>query len=98
MAEKAPKLTDQELTAELQKLEGWQLVDGQIVRTFRFVDFVTAIRFVNDAAKLAEDAGHHPDLDIRYNQVRASLVTHDSGGVTSKDTHLAEQLNQAADR
>jgi hypothetical protein len=37
-------------------------------------DFRAALRFVNQLADLAEEAGHHPDIDIRYNQVRLGLV------------------------
>ena len=98
MAETARKLTSDELSTELQNLEGWKLVDGQIVHIFRFADFREAIRFVNAAAELAEAAGHHPDLDIRYNQVHCALSTHDSGGVTAKDTQLAKQLDEASSR
>jgi len=38
------------------------------VRTYKFEDFVTALAFVNRIAGLAEKAGHHPDIDIRYNR------------------------------
>ena len=51
--------------------------------------FPDAIAFVNNVADLAEGAGHHPDIDIRYNRVRLALVTHDAGGLTSKDFDLA---------
>jgi 4a-hydroxytetrahydrobiopterin dehydratase len=44
---------------------------------------------------LAEKAGHHPDIDIRYNKVRLALVTHDAGGLTSKDFDLAAQADKA---
>jgi 4a-hydroxytetrahydrobiopterin dehydratase len=41
---------------------------------------------------LAEEAGHHPDIDIRYNRVRLGLVTHDAGGLTAKDFDLAARI------
>jgi len=37
------------------------------------------LAFVNRVGERAEQAGHHPDIDIRYNQVRLGLVTHDAG-------------------
>jgi 4a-hydroxytetrahydrobiopterin dehydratase len=43
---------------------------------------------------LAEQAGHHPDIDIRYNKVRLGLVTHDAGGLTGKDFDLAASVNK----
>ena len=51
--------------------------------------FPAAIAFVNQVANLAEEAGHHPDIDIRYNRVRLALVSHDAGGLTTKDFAVA---------
>ena len=59
------------------------------MRTFLFKDFRASLAFVNKVGDLAEDAGHHPDIDIRYNKVRLALVTHDAGGITQKDFDLA---------
>ena len=41
----------------------------------------------------AEAAGHHPDIDIRYNKVRLALVSHDKGGLTERDMKMAQALN-----
>ena len=40
-------------------------------------------------AELAEQAQHHPDIDIRWNKVTLALTTHDAGGLTDKDYSLA---------
>lgn len=90
------KLTDDEVHRSLQQLKGWTLQDGAIVLKCTFKDFVAAMAFVNDVAQLAEAAGHHPDIDIRYNRVRLALVTHDAGGITSNDTALAQKINNLA--
>ena len=37
-------------------------------------------------------ADHHPDLDIRYNQVRVALRTHSADAVTDKDLALARTV------
>jgi 4a-hydroxytetrahydrobiopterin dehydratase len=42
--------------------------------------------------ELAERAGHHPDIDIRYNTVKLTLSTHDAGGLTTKDFDLARAI------
>jgi len=49
---------------------------------------------VNCVGELAEEAGHHPDIDIRYNRVRLGLVTHDAGGITAKDFDLAARAEK----
>ena len=49
--------------------------------------------FVNRVAEEAEKAGHHPDIDIRYNKVRLALISHDKGGLTERDMRMAQTLN-----
>ncbi len=85
-----------EITERLRALPGWQLQDGQLVRTVRFRDFREAMAFVKKLAEAAEERQHHPNIDIRYNKVRLALVTHDAGGITDKDTELAGFINQIA--
>jgi 4a-hydroxytetrahydrobiopterin dehydratase len=71
----------------------WGIEDASITYTFKFEDFLEAMRFVNQVAELAQKADHHPDIDIRYNKVSITLSTHDAGGVTQKDIDLAEQID-----
>lgn len=82
-------LTSTEIASRLGSLPGWRVESGELVRTFQFGDFLGSMAFVNQVAGLAEQAGHHPDIDIRYNKVRLGLVTHDAGGLTAKDFDLA---------
>jgi 4a-hydroxytetrahydrobiopterin dehydratase len=84
----------QELLDALNGVPGWVVDDGALVRAVAFDTFSEAIKFVNRVAELAEAAGHHPDIDIRYNRVRLALVTHDAGGgVTDRDLALAAQVS-----
>ena len=62
---------------------------------YRFADFRAALAFVNRVGELAERAGHHPDIDIRYNTVTLTLCTHDAGGLTTKDFELARAIDRA---
>jgi 4a-hydroxytetrahydrobiopterin dehydratase len=82
-------LTDAEISTRLKSLPDWKVESGELTRTFAFKDFVASLAFVNKVGELAEKAGHHPDIDIRYNRVRLALVTHDAGGITTKDFDLA---------
>lgn len=77
-------LPAEEVTLRLAQLPGWRIDTGELVKTFTFSDFRAALRFVNQVGELAEAAGHHPDIDIRYNRVRLSLITHDAKGLTRK--------------
>lgn len=89
-----PKMTDVQTKELLAQQPEWKLEDGKLVRDWTFKDFVAAMHFVNAIAALAEAAGHHPDIDIRYNQVRLGLVSHDAGGVTERDAAMAKTIGQ----
>jgi len=83
-----------EAEARLRNLPDWKIEAGELVKTFTFRDFMASLQFVNAVGELAEQAGHHPDIDIRYNKVRLSLTTHDAGGLTEKDFNLASQADR----
>jgi 4a-hydroxytetrahydrobiopterin dehydratase len=87
-----PILSATELSQALTSLPGWKASGQNLEQSFDFADFVGAMRFVNSIAEAAERAGHHPDIDIRYNKVHQSLSSHDSGGITERDTALAAEI------
>lgn len=89
-------LSSADVASRLTTLPDWRVESGELVRTFQFSDFRAAVAFVNRVADLAEEAGHHPDIDIRYNKVRLALVTHDAGGITAKDFDLSGAANKLA--
>jgi 4a-hydroxytetrahydrobiopterin dehydratase len=89
-----PKLTHEALKTALNSLPDWHLDGGKLVRDYKFPGFIEAMAFVNQVAEIAESANHHPDIDIRYNEVRLGLISHDSGGVTSRDINLATRIGR----
>jgi len=89
-------LAEKDLRHRLSELPGWSYGNNSIERLFGFKDFAAAVKFVNKVAEAAEQANHHPDIDIRYNKVRMSLTSHDSGGVTTRDLRMAKQISDIA--
>jgi 4a-hydroxytetrahydrobiopterin dehydratase len=89
-----PKLTAAQIKSALVALPDWKKTGVTIARTFELKDFPAAIRFVNAVAKLAEQAAHHPDIDIRWNKVTLTLTTHSEGGLTEKDFKLARHVER----
>jgi 4a-hydroxytetrahydrobiopterin dehydratase len=85
-------LTPAEIEEVLKTHPSWELRAGKLVREWTFKDFVEAMTFVNRVATLAETAGHHPDIDIRYNRVLLGLVSHDAGGITQRDAAMAGRI------
>jgi 4a-hydroxytetrahydrobiopterin dehydratase len=86
-------LSAETVKERMQSLPGWKLEGGELVRHYDFADFAAAMVFVNRVAEKAEAAGHHPDIDIRYNKVRLALISHDQGGLTERDMKMATTLN-----
>ena len=73
----------------------WKVIDDtKIVRTFSLPDFKTAVEFVNQVAKLAEEEGHHPDISITYSKVTLELWTHKINGLFDNDFILAAKIDR----
>jgi 4a-hydroxytetrahydrobiopterin dehydratase len=87
-------LDEEKIIPALALIPAWRLDDGKISRTFQFKDFPAAIQFVGAVAGIAEQAWHHPYIDIRWNKVTLTLTTHDAGGLTEKDFALARQFDK----
>ena len=71
----------------------WDLEDGHLVKVVECTSFPAALDFVVAVGGLAEEADHHPDIDIRWRTVRLVLVTHDAAGLTELDFALARAID-----
>jgi 4a-hydroxytetrahydrobiopterin dehydratase len=91
------KVDDHELQNVLaHSLRGWSKSGNALERTFELPGFKAALEFVNAVGGRAEEMGHHPDIDVRYNKVTLSLTSHDAGGITRRDLRLAEYAGKIA--
>lgn len=88
-----PTLTDDEISRRLSLLDGWTRGENWIEKAYRFKNFLRAMSFVNAVAYVAEQANHHPDITIRYNEVTLRNWTHAAGGLTAYDFELAERID-----
>lgn len=75
----------------------WRVLLGRLHATFATGEFGAGVRLVDGIAAVAEAAGHHPDIDLRYAQVHVSVVSHDAGGLTERDVALAAEISRLAD-
>jgi 4a-hydroxytetrahydrobiopterin dehydratase len=82
-----------EIAERLQALNGWAIRDGMLAKTYGFADFVLAVDFVNRLAVVAEAQNHHPDLTVEWGKVTVRLISHDVGGLTTRDFRLAAALD-----
>jgi 4a-hydroxytetrahydrobiopterin dehydratase len=92
------RLSDDELRDALGRLAGWAADGDELVKRFSFSTFPDGVAFVNRVADVAEDVGHHPDIDIRYTTVTMRLSTHSEGGITARDLDLARRIDALLSR
>ena len=71
----------------------WDREGAELVKVVQRRDFVDALGYVNAVGALAEEAGHHPDIEIRWNTVTLRLQTHSLGGITGADVSLAAAVD-----
>jgi 4a-hydroxytetrahydrobiopterin dehydratase len=91
-------LGDDAIQQGLAGLSGWER-DGQtLVRTVELDDFPQAIQVVDRVAVLAEQANHHPDIDIRWRTLTFRCSTHSEGGITQADLDLAGAIDASVTR
>lgn len=87
------QIGEDEIAKRLAELDGWARSGNALRKTFVLATFPAAIAFVTQVGFLAEAAGHHPDIDIRYQRVTLTLTTHDAGGLTANDFAVAAQVD-----
>jgi 4a-hydroxytetrahydrobiopterin dehydratase len=89
------KLNKQSIQDWIKMRQGWKQKGKALVKEFRFDSFRDTIVFVNRIASLADEAGHHPDIDIRDEMVRLALKTKDVDGISQLDLELAQRIDFA---
>jgi len=98
VARQLNKLTESERTAALGRLPQWAFATDRdaLQRTYKFVDFGSALGFMVRAGLVAEKMDHHPEWFNVYSRVEVWLTTHDAGGVTELDVSMAEAMDKIA--
>ena len=85
-----------ELDALLLQVPDWHIsADSKsISREFTFKDFVEGVVFITDVAHVAEEEGHHPDMNLHsYKKVLVTLSTHAIDGLSENDFILAAKID-----
>jgi len=90
---KYKKLSGNELDEIVRNMNGWELKDEKLQKSFKFTNFVEAFGFMTRIALEAERMNHHPEWSNVYNNVTIKLSTHDAGGITDYDIKLAEIID-----
>lgn len=91
-----PPATKEEAEIMLQQLPYWSITSDakSIHKTYKFKDWKQAHEFVNKISDVAEEEGHHPDIDLHWGRVGVTLTTHAIGGLSQNDFILAAKIDK----
>ena len=89
----ADLLDDDEVAERLPR--GWERDGDEITRTYEFDDYLAGVAFAAEVGEIAEEEFHHPEIRIGYETVEVRFTSHEAGGITGDDIHLAELVNDA---
>ncbi len=88
-----PPLGEAEIKMLLAEITGWEIMEGALVKIFRFKNYYETMAFVNATAWISHREDHHPDLQVGYSRCRVSYLTHAIGGLSENDFICAAKLD-----
>ena len=89
-----PPLSAEEVKAVMQTFPLWSVKNNsRIEKTVETKDFISSLKLANQIGQLAEDEGHHPDLEISWGKLKISLETHAIGGLSKNDFVMAAKID-----
>jgi 4a-hydroxytetrahydrobiopterin dehydratase len=89
------RLSGDQITA-MEGMGDWRSMHHALQGRFLTGDFATGLEMVNRIGAVAEEMGHHPDLDLRYPHLNVRLYSHDVFGKTERDVELARRISGIA--
>ena len=89
----ATLLSDAEIERQLPR--EWSRDGDEIVRTYEFDEYLPGVSFAATVGEIAEEQWHHPTIEIRYGEIEVRLTSHEEGGITDQDIHMAELFDDS---
>ncbi len=77
-------------------LDDWRMMFQTLETRFDTGSFAAGLDLVTRIGAAAEEAGHHPELDLRFATLHVRLISRDVFGVTTRDLDLARRITALA--
>jgi 4a-hydroxytetrahydrobiopterin dehydratase len=92
-----PKLTPEQIQELQKQLNDWLVTESnkKLEKSIKTKDFQQALEKANIIGRIAESEGHHPDLLVRWGELRIELWTHAIDGLSEADFILAAKIDRA---
>lgn len=91
-----PPMTLEQARDLMEHVPGWTLSEdgSRISRKYDFANFKEALVFTNKVGELADEEGHHPDIELGWGKVLVTLFTHSIQGLSENDFIVAAKINE----
>ena len=94
MSPSTTPLSDSVTKKLLLQLDGWSIVESHhLYKTYSFSNFLQPLELLNKVAALAEEEGHHPDLELGWGYLNIKIFTHNINNLTERDFILAAKID-----
>ncbi|GAB4071961.1 4a-hydroxytetrahydrobiopterin dehydratase [Barrientosiimonas marina] len=89
------RLSEEQIEKELEQLPDWKRIDDKwIGRRYRFNDYLSGVRFVDQVAEYAESRNHHPFISIDYKIVTLRISSWQMKGLTDLDFEMVNHFEE----
>ena len=65
-----------------------------IKKDFKFKNFIESEKFIIKIGKIAEQEGHHPDINFGWGYAKITISTHAIKGLAESDFILAAKIDK----
>ena len=94
-----PPLDLSEIHKYQKKVDGWEVKPNEkniffLEKEFKFKNFLTSQRFVNEVGKISENEDHHPDISYGWGYAKIKITTHAIEGLSENDFIVAAKIDQ----
>lgn len=79
-----------------EAMPDWRMLPGRAHVGVDCGSFAAALAFVTAVGELAEEADHHPEIDIRFARVHLALSSHDVDSMSRRDVDLGARIARLA--
>ena len=82
-----------------KKVDGWEVIKNDkkiyfLQKIFKFKNFIESQNFNNEVGKIAEQEGHHPDINYGWGYSKIIITTHAIEGLSENDFILAAKIDK----
>lgn len=82
--------------SEADGVDDWRVLWWQAFAVYRTGSFAKGLDLLNAIGELAEEANHHPDVNLRWGVLEVRLATHSINALTQADLDLARKISGVA--